>query len=107
MVYKETYPRDLVRYFYTATEELPLLQKFARSKGATVQALAAWSCEHPEFAAAMEEARVHLIGLLIEKAAQKSFDPTFAKFLLSEQEVLWPVPVSAQRRLEVEIKVTQ
>ena len=107
MAYKETYPRDLVRYFYTATEEIPLLQKFARSKGETVQTLVSWSKEYPDFAAAMEEARVHLVGILIERAAQKTFDPTFAKFLLSEQEVLWPAPKTAERHLEVEIKVTQ
>ena len=60
-----------------------------------------------QFAAAMEEARVHLVGLLIERATVKSCDPTFAKFLLSEQEVLWPVPSTAERVLEVDIRVTE
>lgn len=108
MAYQRTYATELLRYFYSASEtELPLLQKFARAKGVPVATLVAWGKEHPEFAAAMEEARVHLVGLLIERATVKSCDPTFAKFLLSEEGVLWPVPNSAERKLEVEIRVTE
>ncbi|MBO5790391.1 MAG: hypothetical protein J6R40_04465 [Clostridia bacterium] len=108
MEYQNGFARELLRYFYGAAEnELPLLQKFARAKGVTVETLVSWSREHPEFAAAMEEARVHLVGLLIERATVKSCDPTFAKFLLSEQEVLWPVPSTAERVLEVDIRVTE
>ena len=108
MEYKKEYARDLVRYFYSTPEnELPLLQKFARAKGVSLETLVSWSREHSEFASAMEEARVHLIGRLIERASTKAFDPTFAKFLLSEQEVLWPVPNATERMLEVEIRVTE
>ena len=108
MEYKKEYARELVRYFYASPEnELPLLQKFARSKGVTLETLVSWSREHSEFASAMEEARVHLIGLLIDRATVKACDPTFAKFLLSEKEVLWPVPNTAERVLEVDIRVTQ
>ena len=40
MEYKKEYARDLVRYFYASPEnELPLLQKFARSKGVTLETL--------------------------------------------------------------------
>ena len=83
--YKNEYPRLLYTYFvtYDDTFGAPSFSKFARSIGATVRDIERFRT-HAKFDEAYRECNEIRRDYLIDAALTKRFDPSFAKFLLSE-----------------------
>ena len=106
-LYREEYAQALTAFFRAAEPSSPpSLCKFAMHIGVPLPQVLSWGGAHPAFAAAMEVARETLRDRLIDWGLQKACDPTFAKLLLSEPSVLWPVADGTKERtLDVHITV--
>ena len=86
MKYKKELARRMYLYFTTFCESVgaPSFQKFARSIGTTVGELEGFR-RHKEFDRAWRECIEIRRDYLIDGALTRRFDPSFAKFLLSEE----------------------
>lgn len=73
--------------FFTTYEDrgAPSVAKFARSLGLTVEELLSYRKED-EFERAYRECSEIRRDYLIDQALERRFDPSFVKFLLSEEE---------------------
>ncbi len=107
MEYSPRYAEELVQFFRAGEPTSPpSLCKFALKKGVSVAKLGTWARTHSDFAEAMAEARLILQDKLVEWGLNKHCDATFAKYLLSEPDALWPREM-AENHLEVRITVTK
>ena len=83
--YSGELPRQLYSFFATWCEAgLPTFDKFARSIGATLEGLEKMR-SHGEFDRAWRECIEIRRDYLIDAALTRRFDPSFAKFLLTEE----------------------
>ena len=106
MEYKEQYAKELLAFFrQSQPSSPPSLCKFALQTGVSTSLLGAWARTYPDFAKAVAEAKLILQDKLIDWGLTKQCDATFAKFLLSEGDALWPKEI-ADNHIEVRIKVT-
>ena len=85
--YTKDMPKQLYLFFVNFAENTgaPSFHKFARSIGTTVEELERLR-QHKEFDRAWREAKEIRRDYLTDKALVKHFDPTFVKYLLSEEE---------------------
>lgn len=105
MEYQKQYARDLIWFFrQSQAASPPSLCKFALQLGVSVSLLGTWARTHKEFDEAMKEAKLILQDKLIDWGLNKSCDATFAKFLLSEPDALWPKEME-DTQINVEIRV--
>ena len=79
-------PKLLYRFFLSENEDgtAPSFTKFARSIGCTTEELEFFR-KHKEFERAYREAKEIRRDYLIDRALSKRYDPSFVKFLLSEE----------------------
>ena len=86
MKYSEDLPRKMYLYFigYSESVGAPSFQKFARSVGATVAELESFR-KRRSFERAWRECLEIRRDYLIDSALSRRFDPSFTKFLLSEE----------------------
>ena len=87
MKYSKDLPRRMYLYFtgYSEAVGAPSFPKFARSIGATVAELESFK-NRPQFLRAWRECTEIRRDYLIDSALSRKFDPSFTKFLLSEEE---------------------
>lgn len=83
--YRKELPRELYTYFISATETVPSFSKFARSIGLTLEDLSSFR-EKGEFDKAWRDCIEIRRDYLIDAALAKRADPSFVKYLLSEEE---------------------
>ncbi len=99
--YKKEYAKALMDYtkLQISSEDriqnfcsngVPSLTKFAVLIGVSRKTLDAWASESKSFALAMEEAKMRISDIIADCAFLKRIDPTFAKYMLSEQESAEP-----------------
>ena len=69
---------------FDSPTEAPSFEKFARSIGATLDSLEEFT-RNKEFARAYRECNEIRRDYLIDRALTRRFDPSFVKFLLSEE----------------------
>ena len=107
MEYRTEYAKDLLAFFrQSQPSSPPSLQKFAFKMGVSVAQLGEWARAYSDFSAAVEEAKLILQDKLIEWGLCRQCDATFAKFLLSEADSLWPKEMT-DNHIEVRIRVTK
>ena len=82
--YRKELPRELYSYFVSATESLPSFSKFARGIGLTLEDLKAFR-KKQEFDRAWRDCIEIRRDYLIDAALAKRADPSFVKYLLSEE----------------------
>ena len=83
--YRSELPRLLYAHFLSYSEGgLPSFDKFARGIGSTYEQLESFR-SHDEFDRAWRECIEIRRDYLIDGALTRRFDPSFAKFLLSEE----------------------
>ena len=85
--YKKEYPKLMYSFFvtYQETASAPSISKFARSIGSTVEEIESFRI-HSEFERAYRECNEIRRDYLIDSALCKRFDPSFVKFLISNDE---------------------
>ena len=83
--YRKELPRELYTYFIGQTDNVPSFSKFARHIGLTLEDLAAFR-EKPEFDKAWRDCIEIRRDYLIDAALAKRADPSFVKFLLSDED---------------------
>ena len=105
MQYKKEYPKRLYNFFvtYQDTTSAPSIAKFARSIGATVEETEGFRI-HSEFDRAYRECNEIRRDYLIDSALCKRFDPSFVKFLISEESDSYERE-DAQNQIEFTLKV--
>ena len=107
MCYKETFAGELIRFFrQSEPASPPSLCKFAYHIGAEMASLREWCKCYPAFRDAVEEARIILQDKLIDWGLSKQCDATFAKYLLSDMNAMWPEG-NVESVLDVHIMVSQ
>lgn len=74
--------------------------------GVSVSLMSTWARTHSDFADALKEAKLILQDKLIDWGLNKSCDASFAKYLLSEPNALWPNEMT-DSHIEVRITVKQ
>lgn len=85
MKYRRELPRQLYNYFTAFAEGgIPTFDKFARSIGITYEELIGFR-SRKEFDRAWRECNEIKRDYLIDGALTRRFDPSFAKFLLTEE----------------------
>ena len=86
MKYSKDLPRKMYLYFtgYSESVGAPSFQKFARSVGATVDELESFR-KRRRFELAWRECLEIRRDYLIDSALSRRFDPSFTKFLLSDE----------------------
>ena len=87
MKYSKDLPRKMYLYFtgYSEAVGAPSFQKFARSIGTTTERLSSFR-KRRSFERAWRECTEIRRDYLIDAALSRKFDPSFTKFLLSEEE---------------------
>lgn len=86
MEYDPSLERQMLSYFGGQDDsEYPTFSTFARRVGLPLAQLELWKREVPAFAAVWEECRARQKARLITGGLTKSFDPSFAKFLLCHE----------------------
>lgn len=107
MCYKDTFADELIRFFrQSEPSSPPSLCKFAYHIGAQMSQVCEWGKSYPAFREAMEEARMILQDKLIDWGLSKQCDATFAKYLLSDINALWPEG-NVESVLDIHITVSQ
>ena len=103
--YRKDLPKKLYTFFITYQDSgAPSFHKFARSIGSTVEQLNALR-EHSEFDRAWRECIEIRRDYLIDAALTRRHDPSFVKFLLSEE--LSADTESDERDIAVSISVCE
>ena len=83
--YCASYPAAMYKFFRSYTEPgAPSFRKFADSIGTTLEELTLWR-RHDEFDRSYRECSEIRRDYLIDNALTRRFDPSFVKFLLSEE----------------------
>ena len=83
--YRAELPRLMYAHFISYSEPgVPSFDKFARSLGSTYEQISSFRC-HGEFDRAWRECIEIRRDYLVDGALTRRFDPSFAKFLLSEE----------------------
>ena len=84
--YSPDLPKLLYKFFITENEDgtAPSFVKFAKSIGCTTEELELFR-KRKEFDRAYREAKEIRRDYLIDRALSKRYDPSFVKFLLSEE----------------------
>ena len=85
--YADSIPREMYKFFteFSDTAGVPSFEKFAISKGITLEELNSYR-SRKKFERAYRECCEIRRDYLIDRALTKRFDPSFVKFLLSECE---------------------
>ena len=83
--YRKELPRELYTYFIGQTDSVPSFSKFARQVGMTLEDLAAFR-EKGEFDKAWRDCIEIRRDYLIDAALTKRADPSFVKFLISDDD---------------------
>ncbi|MBQ8321592.1 MAG: hypothetical protein IJX92_04435 [Clostridia bacterium] len=84
--YNPSIPREMYLYFVTYSDKgAPSFEKFAKSKGITTEKLLSFR-SRKRFAEAFEECRRIRHDLLVDGALTRTFDPSFVKFLLGDED---------------------
>ena len=102
--YTSDMPRVLYTFFITCTEsgEIPSISKFARRYALTVEDVEKFR-SHKEFDKAYKEANEIRRDYLIDSALVKKFDPSFTKFILSEDFT----DEKTEESIDINVKVEQ
>ena len=84
--YREELPRQMYTYFHSFSEAngAPSFSKFARSVGMTTAELEALRAKHARFDEAWRECIEIRRDYLTDSALTRRYDPSFVKFLLTE-----------------------
>ena len=84
--YTKSLPREMYVYFlgYDEAGSAPSFQKFAAHKGLTLEELLSFKV-HKKFDEAYRECSEIRRDYLIDRALCKRFDPSFVKFLISDE----------------------
>ena len=98
--YRKSLPRELYTFFiaYNDTGSAPSFQKFAREIGVTLEELEGFR-RHKKFDKAYRECSEIRRDYLIDRALCRRFDPSFVKFLITEDCL--PSDKEVEIRLEV------
>lgn len=104
--YEKEFPKLLYSSFLTMVNDsiAPSFSKFARSIGATVEDLKRWR-KNKEFDRAWRECIEIRRDYLTDSALTRRYDPSFVKFLLSEDEELDLEKMRTEDSVCVSIKV--
>ena len=101
IVYKKTLPEEMCAYFLGYDEGgAPSFRKFAGLIGTTLAELSELR-EHAAFDAAWRECIEIRRDYLIDRALTKKFDPTFVKFLVTDE------PDGDGGRVEIKLEVVE
>ncbi len=85
MAYSQCFERQMLQYFKdTLPPEFPTFSCFASHIGVTTETLEAWRKSEAAFDTVWRECREIQRSHLITGGLAKRYDPSFAKFLLSE-----------------------
>lgn len=102
--YSSDLPKRMYLYFLSYSDGgLPSFRKFASSVGLTLAELMKMR-SHREFDRAYAECREIRRDYLIDKALEKRFDSSFAKFLISLENEADDMEESGELRLHLEVK---
>lgn len=102
--YSSDLPKRMYLYFLSYSDGgLPSFRKFASSVGLTLAELMKMR-SHREFDRAYAECREIRRDYLIDKALEKRFDSSFAKFLISLEKEADDMEESGELRLHLEVK---
>lgn len=102
--YSDELPKKMYLYFLSYSEGgLPSFRKFASSVGLTLAELMKMR-SHREFDRAYAECREIRRDYLIDKALEKRFDSSFAKFLISLEKEADDMEESGELVLHLEVK---
>lgn len=84
--YSDELPRKMYEFFlrFDSSSEAPSFVKFARSVGLTTEEIASF-LGRKEFARAYRECSEIRRDYLIDRALSRRYDPSFVKFLLTEE----------------------
>lgn len=85
--YRKSLPREMYTFFisYDETGGAPSFEKFARRIGITLEMLESFR-QHKKFDEAYRECSEIRRDYLIDRALCKRFDPSFVKFLITEDD---------------------
>ena len=100
--YQDDIPRLMYKFFleYSDSQGAPSFEKFAQCIGRTVEELESYR-SRKRFDRAYRECSEIRRDYLIDRALTKRFDPSFVKFLLSEDESIEASDSALSVRLEV------
>ena len=102
--YSSDLPKRMYLFFLSYSDGgLPSFRKFASSVGLTLAELMKMR-SHREFDRAYAECREIRRDYLIDKALEKRFDSSFAKFLISLENEADDMEESSELRLHLEVK---